>query len=119
MGYASRFAAFALFTGMAIGCGFPPAGTVPPSVTGPAADTAKMRFPDANKASLSAGRNLFASHCNACHHYPDVSKIEDARWPEIASRMGRKASLDDTQIHAVLLFILVARSQSAPISAYP
>jgi hypothetical protein len=56
-------------------------------------------------------RHLFASRCNGCHHYPDVSKIDDARWREILSRVGEKASLDDAQTRAVLSFILVVRSE--------
>jgi hypothetical protein len=107
----SRFATFALLASAAAGCAFPPAGSLPPPVTAADADAAKARFPDASEGSLNAGRALFASRCNGCHHYPDVSKIEDARWPEILSRMGKKASLDDAQTRAVLSFILVARSE--------
>ena len=111
---AFRRIAFALLAGAAVGCAFPPAGALPPPVTTADADAAKSRFPDASEGSLNAGRSLFASRCNGCHHYPDVSKIEDGRWPEIPSRMGKKASLDDAQTHAVLSFILVARSEPAP-----
>jgi cytochrome c5 len=109
----SRLTALVLSAAAAFGCGFPPAGGVPPPLTAAAADAAKVRFPDASETSLGAGRDLFASHCNACHQYPDISKIEDSRWPDIVPRMGKKASLDDAQSHEVLLFILVARSPSA------
>jgi mono/diheme cytochrome c family protein len=109
----SRSLTFALLASAATGCAFPPAGALPPPVTTADADAAKARFPDASEGSLNAGRELFASRCNGCHHYPDVSKIEDGRWPEILSRMGKKASLDDAQTHAVLSFILVVRSESA------
>ncbi len=112
----SRLAALVLVAA-AVGCSFPPAGAVPPPVTPTTADAAKARFPDSSEASLNAGRQLFESHCNACHHYPDVSKIEDARWPEILASMGKKAKLDDTQTHAVLTFVLVARSPSAGTSS--
>lgn len=109
----SRFVTLALLASGAAGCAFPPAGALPPPVTAADADAAKGRFPDASEGSLNAGRDLFAARCNACHHYPDVSKIEDARWPEILSRMGKKASLDDAQTRAVLSFILVVRSEPA------
>jgi hypothetical protein len=98
---------------MAVGCGFPPAGSVPPPITASNAEAAKTRFPDSNEASLNAGRELFAAHCDCCHHYPDVSQIGDARWPSILASMGKKAGLDDAQTRAVLSFVIVARSQSA------
>ena len=100
---------------VAAGCGFPPAGAVPPPVTAADADAAKARFPDSSEASLNEGRDLFASHCNRCHNYPDVRKIEEGRWPDILSRMGKKANLDDSQVRAVLTFVLVVRSQAAKL----
>lgn len=110
----SLCAVLGLFATSAIGCGFPAAGPVPPPITPADADAAKARFPNSSKAALDTGRDLFASRCNGCHNYPDVSKIDDARWPEIVSRMGKKAGLDDVQSRLVLSFILVARSHPAP-----
>jgi hypothetical protein len=107
-----RLLALTLFAASFVGCGFPPAGDLPPPVTPAAADAAKARFPDSSASSLNAGHDLFASRCNGCHRYPDITKIDDARWPEILSRMGKKASLDDAQTHSVLSFVLVARSRS-------
>jgi hypothetical protein len=114
-----RCLTFALLASAAAGCAFPPAGDLPPPVTAADVETAKARFPDASEGALNAGRDLFAARCNGCHHYPDVSKIEDGRWPEILSRMGKKASLDDAQTHAVLSFILVARSEPATSQVAP
>jgi hypothetical protein len=108
-----RSMTIALLASAGAGCAFPPAGPLPPPITAADADAAKARFPDASEASLRTGRDLFASRCNGCHHYPDVSKIEGERWPGILSSMGKKASLDDAQTHAVLSFILVVRSESA------
>jgi len=98
----------------AAGCGFPAAGPLPSPITPADADAAKTRFPTTDKTSLDAGRDLFASRCNGCHNYPDVWKIDDARWPDIVKRMGNKAGLDDAQSRSVLSFILVARSRPAP-----
>lgn len=98
----------------AIGCGFPAAGPVPPPLTVADVDTAKTHFPSATKESLDAGRDLFAARCNGCHNYPDVWKVDDAHWPEIIKRMGRKAGLDEAQSRSVLSFVLVARSRPAP-----
>ena len=115
----TRFAALALVTTAAFGCAFPPAGAVPPPVTAADADAAKARFPESNETSLNSGREIFAAHCNACHSYPDVSKIEDARWPGILSSMGKKAGLDAGQTQAVLSFVIVARSRPAAAPAPP
>jgi hypothetical protein len=108
-------AALAFFLAAALGC-YPAAGPVPPPATAADAEAAKTRFPDATAELLSLGRDLFSSHCNACHQYPDIWRVEDRRWPEIVESMGKKAKLDDAQAHAVLLFILVARSQGARAS---
>jgi cytochrome c5 len=110
----SPCAVLALLVTAAIGCGFPAAGPVPPPITPADADAAQTRFPNTSKATLDTGRDLFAARCNGCHNYPDVWKIDDARWPEILSRMGKKAGLDETQNRVVLSFILVARSHPAP-----
>jgi mono/diheme cytochrome c family protein len=101
-----------IFAASWVGCAFPPAGDLPPPVTAADADSAKARFPDSSESSLNAGHDLFASRCNGCHRYPDIAKIDDARWPEILSRMGKKANLDDAQAHSVFSFVLVARSHS-------
>lgn len=98
----------------AIGCGFPPAGPLPPPLTVADVDAIKPRFPNSNKESLDTGRDLFGARCNGCHNYPDVWKVDDARWPEIMTRMGKKAGLDEAQTRAVLSFIQVARSRPAP-----
>jgi mono/diheme cytochrome c family protein len=107
-----RLLALTLFAASFVGCAFPPAGDLPPPVTAADADSAKARFPDSSESSLNAGHDLFASRCNGCHRYPDIAKIDDARWPEILSRMGKKANLDNAQTHSVLSFVLVARSHS-------
>jgi cytochrome c5 len=106
-------AALVLFVSALLGC-YPAAGAVPAPITAAGADSAKAQFPASTEASLNAGRDLFASHCNACHSHPDISKIDDKRWPGIIVSMGKKANLDDAQSRSVLEFILVARSQSGP-----
>jgi mono/diheme cytochrome c family protein len=111
---ASRLAALAFLATAAFGCSFPPSAALPPPISASAANAAKARFPESTEASLNAGRALFESHCNACHGYPDVSQIDEGRWPEILSRMGKKASLDEAQTHAVLSFVLIARSEAPP-----
>jgi hypothetical protein len=114
-----RLAARTLFAAALAGCGFPPAGDLPPPVTPAAAEAAKVRFPDSSASTLNAGHDLFASRCNGCHRYPDISKIDDARWPDILTRMGKNASLDDAETHSVLSFILVARSRSEATKPAP
>ena len=107
-----RSLSLALFASATAGCAFPPAGALPPPVTAADVDAAKARFPEASEGSLNAGRDLFAARCNGCHHYPDISKIDEARWPEILSRMGKKANLDEAQTKAVLSFTLFIRTEA-------
>jgi cytochrome c5 len=106
--------ALASLVTLAAGCIFPKAGTLPPPATAVEVARAQTRWPDANEATLATGRDLFASHCNACHSYPDVAAIPEDRWGPILEKMSRKAGLDQGQDEAVLRFILVARVGSAP-----
>jgi len=96
------------------GCIFPKAGALPPPLTAVEVARAQARWPDASETTLATGRDLFASHCNACHSYPDVAAIPEDRWRPILAKMSRKAGLDQGQDEAVLRFILVARAGSAP-----
>ncbi len=96
----------------AAGCGYPKSGAVPEAL-GPADVTAaKARWPDADESKLAAGRSLFVARCNACHGYPDIRAIDEARWPDIVARMGKKAGLDPASTEEVLQFVLTARQRT-------
>ncbi len=89
------------------GCGYPKSGAVP----GPAdVASARARWPDTSEAKLARGRDLFIAKCNGCHGYPDVDRIDEAKWPGILSRMGKNAHLDAAESDDVLHFVLASRA---------
>ncbi len=95
-----------------------PAAAPAPAPLSPAAlSAANARWPDASAESFENGRQLFLTHCNRCHGYPDVSKVDEDDWPSIVQRMGRKAHLDDAQKELVLRFILAEKA--APTAGGP
>jgi cytochrome c5 len=99
-----------LFFGLIAAC-YPKAGAVPaPAATADLA-TASARWPNASAEGLAAGRATFIEKCNGCHDYPDVTSIDEAKWPGILARMGKKADLDSAATENVLHFVLVARSR--------
>lgn len=93
------------------GCIFPKAGPLPGPVTSADVARARYRWPDASAGALARGRALFAAHCNACHHYPDLMAISDDRWPGIIQKMARKAHLTADESAQVLRFVLAARAR--------
>jgi len=94
---------------LAAGCIFPKAAPVPGPVSPADVDRGRYRWPDVDRASLSAGRDLFAARCNGCHDYPALTSIPEADWPPIVEKMARKAKLSREQGQLVLRFVLVAR----------
>jgi len=91
------------------GCIFPKAAPIPGPVTAADVDRGRYRWPDVDQRSLVQGRDLFASHCNACHDYPLVTSVPEGDWPSIVEKMARKAKLSREQAQLVLRFVLVAR----------
>jgi len=94
---------------MVAGCIFPKAGPVPALVTAADVDRARYRWPDADRAALDDGRELFAARCNGCHGYPALTAVPEANWPAVVEKMARKAKLSREQADHVLRFVLVAR----------
>jgi hypothetical protein len=98
------------------GCIFPKAGALPEPATPDAVARAQAKWSDASDSSLAAGRQLFASHCNACHSYPDLNAISEDRWPAIVEKMGRKAGLEGSEEQLLLRFVLTARAGGPKLS---
>jgi mono/diheme cytochrome c family protein len=70
------------------------------------------RYPDVTLGELASGREIFASHCGACHAPPAPgSKPADA-WPAEIHEMRVRAKLDDGQARLVERY-LVTMAQSA------
>src|SRR5579872_3234081 len=106
----TRASAWAWMVTAACGCGFPKSGPAPGPLSPEAVSAATARWPETSEAQLQSGRDLFVAKCNQCHSYPDVTAIEDERWTEILSRMGKKAELDEGQTEAVRRFVRAARA---------
>ena len=96
----------------AAACGYPKSGAVPDAVAPADVTAAKARWPDADIDMLAAGRALFVAKCNNCHGYPEIRSIDEARWPEIVGRMGKKAALDQAATESILRFVLTARQRT-------
>lgn len=103
-------AATLLATGIVAGC-YPKAGPAPGPVSPKSVASASTRWPGATAESLAAGHDLFIANCNKCHDYPDLTVIDDQKWPDIVDRMGHKADLTPQQIELVLHFVQTARSE--------
>jgi hypothetical protein len=99
-----------LVAGFVSGC-YPKAGPAPGPVSADGVQRAYTRWPGVTAESLTAGHDLFISNCNKCHDYPDLTAIDEDKWPGIVKRMGNKADLAPPQIDLVLHFILAARSE--------
>jgi hypothetical protein len=97
----------------AVGC-YPKPGPAPGPVSASAVTRASTQWPGVTGPSLSAGRDIFLAHCNACHDYPDLTAISDDRWPGILESMAKKAKLSTDQRDEVLHFVLASRSDQAP-----
>ena len=112
IGPPARRGAFAALAGtllLGAGCIFPKAAPIPGPVTAADVDRGRYRWPEVDERSLVQGRDLFASHCNACHDYPLVTSVPEGDWPSIVEKMARKAKLSREQAQLVLRFVLVAR----------
>jgi mono/diheme cytochrome c family protein len=97
---------------LAIACGC--AGRVLP-VAGPA-DVARgaHRYPDITAGELASGRQLFASHCGACHAPPSPASKAPEVWPGEIHEMKERAKLDDAQVRLVERY-LVTMAQAQPL----
>ena len=93
----------------ALGC-YPKAGPAPQPLTADSATSAAKRWPGETAEKLAGGHDLFVSHCNACHSYPDLTAIDDDHWPKIVESMGNKAQLNPDEKDAVLHFVLAWRA---------
>lgn len=99
---------------------FPKAGTVPGPLSSEALQSAQSRWPSTSTEELEQGRQLFLTHCDGCHSYPDRAAYSEAEWPGLARRMGKKARLAEAESELVLRFILANRAEpGAPVSEAP
>lgn len=64
----------------------------------------------ANPAVLQHGRDIYLGQCTACHSVQRTSKYSAAEWPHIVDDMGERAKLSAAQEHAVLAYVLAART---------
>jgi mono/diheme cytochrome c family protein len=99
----------AIALGALVGGCYPPTAPPPNSVSAESVTWASAQWPGTTDTQLSRGRELFLAHCNACHGFPDLAKIDDARWPSILDKMAKKADLNPDQRESVLHFVLAAR----------
>src|ERR1700729_1410308 len=91
------------------GC-YPKAGPAPDALSPENVAVAAKRWPDASAQKLSDGHDLFVRHCNACHSYPDLTSVEDNKWPKIIDSMGNNAHIGPPEKDAILRFVLAWRS---------
>ncbi len=92
----------ALLLAVACGC----AGHGLP-VAGPA-DVARgaRHYPDLTADELTSGRQIFASHCGACHAPPAPTSRRPEVWPGEIHVMKTRAKLDDTQARLVERYLV-------------
>jgi hypothetical protein len=104
------FFVFGAFGLMGAGC-YPKGASAPGALSASSVTWASTRWPGVTESSLSAGRDLFLSKCNACHSYPDLPAIPDERWPHIIEKMAKKSDLGPVERDEVLHFVLASRSE--------
>jgi cytochrome c5 len=90
---------------------YPRGAAAPPPPSPALIAAASARWPGTTAASLASGHDLFLSHCNNCHDYPDLLAIQDERWPAILDKMARKAHLNPGERDEVLHFVLASRAE--------
>ncbi len=64
----------------------------------------------ANTSLLQHGREIYVSKCTECHSVRRTSKYSAAEWPNIVDDMGERAKLSPSEEHAVLTYVLAART---------
>lgn len=94
---------------LAAGCTSPP-GIAPGPLSPAALGAASARWPETSPDALEHGRQLLVDKCNQCHGYPDLEKVDQARWPAIMDNMGKQARLSDAERELVLRFVLAERA---------
>lgn len=70
------------------------------------------RIPNAgrNAAAMEHGREIYMGKCTSCHSAQTISKYSAAEWPKIVDDMGERAKLGPAEEHAVLEYVLAART---------
>lgn len=69
---------------------------------------ARERWPDATRASLERGRELYVARCSGCHplHRPDSQPA--GRWAELVDEMAPRARLSQDERELVLRYLTAA-----------
>ena len=96
-----RPAVAALLMIAAAGCG----GGAIPRPTDQHVARAQARWPEATRASLERGRDLYVARCSGCHplHRPD--EYAAARWEPLVVEMGPRAKLSRSEQDLVLRYL--------------
>jgi uncharacterized membrane protein len=84
-------------------------GTVIPRVTPELIAIAEKREKTVNSETLERSRALYITRCSSCHSLNDPRDYTESEWPDWMHKMARKAKINATQEHELLLFVLAAR----------
>ncbi len=69
---------------------------------------AQTRWPDANVASLTRGRELYVNKCAGCHSLYVPSTIPASHWPSMIEEMRERANLQPTERDLILHYLVTA-----------
>ena len=94
------------------GC-YPKVGAAPGPVANETLEIARAKWADATPETVELGRQAFLKHCNACHGYPDLVALPEAKWPGTAKRMASKAKLSGEDAEHLTRFVLALRATEA------
>jgi hypothetical protein len=104
------FAALALALALSLpGCNEPKVTSAPPTLTPAAVADAKAKWPGITDDELAAGRALFVRRCKGCHGYPDLTVIDEGRWPSILARMAPRAGVSGKDLEILTHFVVAGR----------
>ena len=96
---------------------YPKSGPPPGALSASALESARTRWADSTPESLEQGRQTFLGNCDRCHHYPDLTRYSDEKWPKIVDRMGKKADLSAEETERVVRFVLAYRAEAGQPAA--
>jgi hypothetical protein len=86
---------------LSTGCAHVPLPTATPEQVA----AAQSRTPGVTFESLEAARVLAQEKCSGCHAVPKPTKEDVDEWPDVMSKMGKKAKLSADQTAAVTAYL--------------